>query len=203
MPKLAFIRLYFDDIEAETALLPDNQIDDLRWKYLRLLVKGAYEHGNAIPSNDRTIARLAGIERTKNWRKKVAFLRGFFHEENGFLIQKRTGIELDKIAETNVVALSERKVAAGGGIREGRVRTTSTRIQNPEYEYGRQAVDNFGDWITEEMIEEARRRYPGRDIDDATYRCRVYSAKQGVRVEKPRRAYFRWLEKDAQGWGEG
>ncbi|KKN80617.1 hypothetical protein LCGC14_0327090, partial [marine sediment metagenome] len=128
MPKLAYIKVYFDDFEAATALLPDDRIDDLRWKYLRLLVKGSYEHGNKIPAVDRTIARLSGIERTKGWRKEVALLRGFFVEENGFLVQKRAGIELEKMAGNNVIQLGMGvRLPREGGERDTRVHHTQSQ----------------------------------------------------------------------------
>ena len=70
MPKLAYIQLYFDDFEHDTAHLDD----ELSLKYLRLMWV-SLQHGGGLPDDDVALARLAQLERVKGWRQAMAKIR--------------------------------------------------------------------------------------------------------------------------------
>lgn len=190
MPKLAYFPLYFDDFEHDTALLPD---DDLRFKYLRLLWN-AYQLHNALPADDATVARLAGIEKTKGWRKKAGLLRTFFDEQSGFLVHRRVGEELEKMAGNNVVRTPARVRAAGG-----KGTDSILHSQNHKEFSGNGGVDNGdgGDCLRlrDETLLEAERRYPDLDIEVAISDWREWTLGKGTVLEKPNSAFMAFCEK--------
>lgn len=60
------------DFERDTRALDD----DMRMKYLRLL-NAIWEAGGYVADDDDTIARLAGVPKTKGWQKRVQTLRSY------------------------------------------------------------------------------------------------------------------------------
>lgn len=105
-PLKDYFPLRFDDFKRKTRALDF----EMRWRYLTLL-NFLYQEGGYIEDDDALIAEAAGIEKTKQWRKKVGILRSFLAEENGFLTQKTVLEILAKAAEIR----EKRKTAGKAG----------------------------------------------------------------------------------------
>lgn len=195
MPKLAYFPFYMDDFEHDTALFAD---DDLRFKYLRVLW-AAYHMGNRLPNVDKDIARLAGIERTKGWRKKAALIMGRFvvcyDEESAFLWHKRVAEELAKMAGDNVIQFPVAAAARTEGEPAGRefpslARAefhTHTQSHIEDSEFARQDLPIGGNQrplVSAATLAQARQRYPGWDVEEVLERFRVWVGKGGR--EEPR-----------------